>query len=448
MGSGGYEQTKVPKRDAEPEYLTNLRDNLLGNIMPGLESFDPNDWQKARETSNNALQQQAELMSHIPASLNRSSSIADEIASIARTGNVPSGLMDNMNASVNKELQSNMGTMLNNLANRGVVNSSIMAQGVDNLSQQAADAYAKNYLTAYQAALSGMGNALQGQQSNTNALTTGIYALGKIPSQAYEGVGQGLTTAYNMWKAMQNSYDTREDYDTVVTQKSSSCITGDTKVRLKDGREIPVFELKESDEICVWDFEKGCVTAVPMTAFFRQEKDDGAQVIRIEFDDNSNVGVIKEHLFFDLTLGEFVAINADSMDFIGHEFARVRTDGKVEPVKVKRIYENGHVVHTFAPHTGELNFLANGFISGNDGQLGLCNRFLIDKESMKYDTAEKIGDIAQYGLLDYDGYKDIVSKEFFDRNHFKEFSVAFGKGLLNETDFKAYLKELSHCFLI
>ena len=108
--------------------------------------------------------------------------------------------------------------MLNNLASRGIVNSSITGQGINNLSQQAADAYNRNYLQAYNATINGLGTALQGQQANTGALMQGVAGLGAIPGQAYEAAGAGITPAFNLWKAWQNSYDTRTDYDTVVQQ--------------------------------------------------------------------------------------------------------------------------------------------------------------------------------------------------------------------------------------
>lgn len=447
MGSGGTKTQEIRKRYDEPEELKNLRLGLYGKIMPGLESFSPDDWNNAKNTANQALSQQSQLLSQIPSILNQSNGIADELATLARTGNLPSGLANNLNASVNQELQGSMGTMLNNLANRGVVNSSIMSQGVNNLSKQAADAYNRNYLTAYQTALSGMNSALQGQQANTSALLSATNAIGNIPQQAYEAVGAQLTPAFNLWKAWQNSYDNREDFDTVVTQESSSCITGNTKVRLADGTEIPVWKLKEDDMIRAWDFDNACAVSAPLTAFFRRNNQE-ADVIRVDFEDGSTVGVIKEHLFFDLDAGKFVAVNKDSQDFIGHNFAKVDTDGHVSGVKVKDIYTDDKVSETYAPQTGLLNFIAEGFITGNDGQLGLCNRFDFDVSSMAYDMEKKAADLENFGLLDYGEFKGIVSKEFFDAHRFEEFSVAFGKGLLDMELFKEYLTELSGCFLV
>ena len=448
MGSGGTSEHRVQKRNPEPEYLTNLRTQLYDKIMPGLEAYNTEDWNTARQTANNALTQQTKLLEQLPTTLNQNNNIVNEIANIARTGNIPTGVQDRLNASVNQELQSSMGTMLNSLANRGVVNSSIMSQGVNNLSKQAADAFNRNYITAYQAALGGLGSALQGQQNNTSTLLSATNALGNIPSQAYEGVGAQLMPAFNLWKALQSSYDNREDFDTIVTQESSSCITGDTKVRLADGHEVAVSELKENDEIQAWDFENGCMVSVPLTAFFRRSSNDGLGVIRVDFEDGSSVGVIKEHLFFDLDAGRFVAVNAESKDFIGHDFAKVDAHGHVKPVKVKAIYADGEATETYAPQTGLLNFLAEGFITGNDGQLGLCNRFDFDAERMTYDADKRASDLVKYGKLEYDGFKEIISREFFDTHHFDEFSVAFGKGLLMENSFKEYLKELSNCFLV
>lgn len=452
MGSGGYSEHKVPTRGPEPEQLTSIRTQLYDKIMPGLQNFDANDWNMARNTANQALQQQSQLLSKIPETLTQNANIANEIATLARTGNLPSGLAENLNASVNQELKSGMGTMLNNLASRGVVNSSIMSQGVNNLSQQAADAYTKNYMAAYQAALSGMGTALQGQQNNLSGVTTGVYALGKIPEQSYEGAAAQIMPAYNMWKAMQNSYDNRQDFDTVVTQDSGSCITGDTKVKLSDGKEIPVSELKEDDKIQAWDFNIGRIVAVPLTAFFRRKRKDGADIIRVDFEDGSSVGVIKEHLFFDLDEKKFVAVNAESRDFIGHNFAKVTDNGKVIgkviPVKVKAIYLDGKAEMTYAPQCeGHLNFIAEGFITGNDGQLGLCNRFDFNTQNMTYDLDKKNADLEKYGLLDYERLKAIVSREFFDSNHIEEFSVSIGKGLMSEQELRKYLSMYAMFYL-
>lgn len=221
FGGGGTETTTIPKRDPEPEELTNLRLGLYQKVAPGLESYDVKNWQNAQNITNQVLNAQSSLIGQLTGdkgALSQNNTLANELASIARTGNIPSGVSDRLNSSVNQDLQSSMGTMLNNLASRGVLNSSVTTTGTNQLSQAAADAFNRNYMTAYNAVLGGLGTALQSGQNNTAAMLSAIGTLGNIPSQAYEAAGAGLTPALNLWKAWQSSYDNREDYDTVVKQ--------------------------------------------------------------------------------------------------------------------------------------------------------------------------------------------------------------------------------------
>ena len=446
---GPMKFARYPKRDPEPEALTNLR-NSLGNIASqSLGAFDNNNWQTAQNITNQALQTQSNLLGQLGGNnglLAKNQSLVDELANIARTGNIPSGLSNALNASVNQNLQSSMGTMLNNLGKRGILNSSVTSAGMNQLSQAAADAYNRNYQTAYQAVLSGLGQSLQGGQSNVASVLSALGAAGNAPSNAYTGVAAGITPAYNMWKDWQNFYQNDDPYETFAWENNPSggfCITGDTLVTLEDGREIPVAELKDDDKIRVWDFENGCVSSAPLTAFFKGNEE--LDVVRVEFEDGSNVGVIVEHLFFDMTESKFIAINSDSQEYVGHEFAKVTPEGVV-PVKVSRIYLDGKAKKSFAPHTGELNYLAGGFISGNDGQLAWCNRFEFD--GMTYDKAKKAADLEKYGRLEYEILTEILSEKFFYANHFDELSVAVGKGLMSIEQLKAYLSQFTHCFLM
>lgn len=450
IGDGTF--ISVPKRDPEPEGLTNLRNQLTDIFTNSLNYFNPNSWKQAQTITNNALTQQNNLLGQLTGEngqLAKNNSLVDEIANIARTGNIGSTLKDNLNASVNKDLKSGMGTMLNNLAARGVLNSSVASTGINKLAENAADAFNRNYLTAYQAALSGMGTALQGQQNNTSATLSALSALGAIPSQAYESIGAGLMPAFNWFDNWQKAYLSDDPYNDIykpdpVQQDSWSCITGDTLVTLEDGKQIPVAELKDDDRIQVWDFEKGQLASVPLTGFFKGTRPEGFDVFRVEFEDGSNVGVIVEHLFFDLTIGKFVAVNANSQDFVGHKFAKV-VEGNVVPVKVTAIYHDGKATESYGPQAeGSWNFLTGGVISGNDGQLAFCNMFDFDTEAMRWKG--KAEDLAKFGLLSYDVFNGAISKRTFDSNHFDECSVAFGKGLAQCADFVSYITHFAGYF--
>ena len=220
FGGGGSKTTTIPKRYPEPEGLTNLRNTLYEKIYPGLESFNSNSWGQAQNLLNQSQQQQQNLLSQVPTNINRSNDILNKIVNVTETGEIPTGLANNLNSIVNKGLQNSMGNMLNSLGNRGVLNSSITGQGISRLGEQAADAFNKNYLTAYNTVLGGYGQALQGSQNNLGALLQSLSALGSVPSQAYEGAYAGLMPAFNMWKNWEQFQNTRpEEYDTVITQK-------------------------------------------------------------------------------------------------------------------------------------------------------------------------------------------------------------------------------------
>lgn len=253
FGSSSSTQ-RIPKRDPEPEELTNLRNALYNKLLPTVENYDVNSWNNALNTANKALNQQNELLTQatdatknltnsfnqnqaqVQQSIRGNEDLLNEMLGVVRSGNIPNTLTNNLNASVNKGLQTSMGGILNNLANRGVVNSSITQKGISDLSQQAADAFNRNYLSAYNSVLSGYGQGLQAAQNNTstrlqannanNTLAAQIPAMllnvasqyGAIPSQAYQNVGAALAPAYNMWQAWQTSYDNSDPYDTVVKQ--------------------------------------------------------------------------------------------------------------------------------------------------------------------------------------------------------------------------------------
>ena len=439
-----------PNRGTEPQGLTDLRKTLGTNIMSGLQDFDPNSWKTAQNLANQARGVQSDLLGQLGGDnglLAQNRNLVNEITDIARNGTIPTNISNTLNASVNQGLQNSMGTMLNNLASRGVLNSSVTTAGTNQLAQAAADSYNRNYLTAYQTVLNGLGQGLQGSQGNLTSLLSTLGTVGSIPSQAYNNVGAQLQSPYTFWKDWQNFYQTDEPYDTIVTQKSNSCITGDTLVTLENGQQIPVGELKDGDKIRVWDFERGCITSTPLTGFFKNNVDEGLDIIRVEFEDGSNVGVIVEHLFFDLNEGKFIAINSDSQEYVGHEFAKVTPEGKVVPVKVSKIYNDGKAAQTFGPQPeGHWNYLAGGFISGNDGQLGMCNMFDFNTNAMTYDAEKKAEDLVTYGKLSYDVFDGIISRSTFYSNHFDECSVAFGKGLARCDDFRAYIAKFAGYF--
>jgi hypothetical protein len=180
--------------------------------------FDPNSWKQASERQKNSMALTDSLMGGVQGNIDSNQSLFDDYVNTLRSGEVPQNLMDQTTASVNRGLQAGMGTMLNNYSNRGVLNSSITSQGINNFSKVGANAIQDNYMNIWNSALTGYQNGMNAGNQNLQSRLGAVSAAQQQGKSAFEDAAAPLTTAYNFWKEAQASFDRREDYDTVVEQ--------------------------------------------------------------------------------------------------------------------------------------------------------------------------------------------------------------------------------------
>lgn len=271
----------------------------LSALIPGLSNKISGVGDRAleaTETAAAAMKPNTQNISNLSGKIegigDRQGTLADEVLNFTRTGNIPDAVTENLNRSVNSELNRNTGSALNDLATRGVMNSSVANRSLDGLANSAADAYAKNYLNAYNSVLSGYGqtnstlagagdtyakaisgykaanddlrsglsdqlagftaagnlygnaingynsaisgynNVINGRNATINGYNTAMSGYGKaldsntdlmkqaasMPQTLSQAMMSQYAPAYQFWKDLQNSYDNREDYDTVVKQ--------------------------------------------------------------------------------------------------------------------------------------------------------------------------------------------------------------------------------------
>jgi hypothetical protein len=170
------------------------------------------------------------------------------------TGAVPSPIMEALQSTVNQGLKKSMGSSLNDLASRGVLNSSVTNKGMSDMSNAAGDALNRGYLDAFNSALAGyQGNAgtaaTAGSQLvdstlkvNNNALGLGeslaktgsmqtsdilnVLAsnradrdqlLGAVP-QYYQNVSAPLAQGYDYLQTMLQDHWNSDKKDTIVKQ--------------------------------------------------------------------------------------------------------------------------------------------------------------------------------------------------------------------------------------
>ena len=207
------------------------------------------------------------------------------------------------------------------------------------------------------------------------------------------------------------------------------CVTPDTLFTLADGTEKRVDELQDDDRLMIWDFDRGCLSEAGITFFHRVKEE--APVLRVSFSDGTDVGVVMEHAFFDLTDRRFVAIRSanQALDLLGHRFAKL-SGGKLTEVTLTGIMEDGTTDSYYSPVTeAHFNCFANGMLNISGFMAGLYNVFDLEKNELKYDAAKKAAEIEAVGEIPYEVFASVASRELYDRNNAGWFSVSIAKGL-------------------
>lgn len=190
-------------------------------------------------------------------------------------------------------------------------------------------------------------------------------------------------------------------------------------------------ELETSDRLMAWDFDRGCLTDAPLTFFHRVKEE--APALRVSFSDGTELGIVGEHVLFDLTDRQFVAISEAGQEAAlkGHRFAKL-AEGQMTEVALTGIREDGTVGSYYSPVTeAHFNCFANGMLNISGFMEGFYNVFDLEEEELKYDAAKKAADWAAMGDLPAELYEALVSQELLARNNVGWLSVSIGKGLIS-----------------
>lgn len=219
---------------------------------------------------------------------------------------------------------------------------------------------------------------------------------------------------------------------------NGGCVTPDTLVTLADGTQVRVDSLTGNEELLVWNHETGKLEKAPV-AYIVNHDDVVAEreVISLTFANGKTVKMIGEHVFFDATLNQYVAITNENADsFIGHTFAALGTDGatleKIELVSVSRdvvettVYEVVSYKH--------LTCFTEGILSTSAYLDPLLNVFDIDAETLAYNMESVQKDIETYGLYTYDDFEGLISEEAFELYNAAYLKIAVGKGYITWDD--------------
>lgn len=215
------------------------------------------------------------------------------------------------------------------------------------------------------------------------------------------------------------------------------CVAAGTLITLADGSQVPVEQLTGNEMLLVWNMQTGQFDSAPIL-FIDSDPAMTYRVIHLSFSDGSTVEVIYEHGFWDCDLNQYVYLDENAEQYIGHWFNKqiVTDEGTLTTyaVQLTGVSITNKITTAYSPVTyGHLCYYVNGMLSMPGGIEGLFNIFEVDAETMKYDEAQMQADIAQYGLFTYEEFAELfpVSEEVFEAFNGQYLKVAMGKGLID-----------------
>lgn len=235
--------------------------------------------------------------------------------------------------------------------------------------------------------------------------------------------------------------------DTVTvnaSSTSSSCLAAGSMIMMADGSEKKVEEITPDDFLLVFNHETGKFESAKVM-FVDSDGWRTWRVINLRFSDGTVTRIIYEHGFFDLTLNTYVYIDEfNAQDYIGHYFATTKVvDGNYLTGQTQLVdwFVTEEYTGCYSPTTVyHLNLIVDGKLSMPGGIKGMFNFFDYDPETLAYDKQAMEEDIATYGLMTYDDFKDYMSYEVYCLFPAQYISVSLGKGLMTMEDLE-YLIE-------
>lgn len=220
--------------------------------------------------------------------------------------------------------------------------------------------------------------------------------------------------------------------DTFIARGSAgSCVTNDTLVARADDSYKQAGELAFGDEVLVFDHYEGKVSS-GIIAFNDRDKVDDYKIIHLLFSNGKEIKIATEHGFFDVEPNKYIYITENNyQNYIGHKFLSVSKSG-INVVTLLDAFERVEHVGVCSPGTARhFNIVTEDILSIAGGIEGLFNIFELD-DHLKYDEDKMKADIDKYGLVSYEEYNGMISKEAYDAFGAAYRKVAIGKGLIDK----------------
>ena len=215
----------------------------------------------------------------------------------------------------------------------------------------------------------------------------------------------------------------------------SGCVTGDTLITLADGTQKRIDALTGDEMLLVWNHSTGMIDTAPVLTIINHNGFYGDEIVlTLNFSDGSYIEIIGEHVFFDYTLGRYVAITPNNVaDYVGHEFAKLSDDGFVlERVILDEYSEEVKATDVYEVNTAEhyVCFTNNLLSSAAFNDLFLnCYDYTGDNLMRSEEMYE--ADVEKYGLYTYEDFAEYITEEVFYAFDLGKLKIAVEKGYTN-----------------
>ena len=215
--------------------------------------------------------------------------------------------------------------------------------------------------------------------------------------------------------------------------KIDPCIAEGTLITLADGSKIPVEQLTGNELLLVWNHITGKMEAVKIAYIVDHDHiQKEHEVMTMYFNDGTTIKIIGEHVFYDATLGKYVAIDSTNyQDFIGHAFLKNNENQDMVQIKFITASIDYEITRTFEVVTDKhlINF-TNDILSTSAYLDPLLNIFEINIETYMYNQEQMIKDIEEYGLYTYDDFDGLIDEKAFELYNAAYLKIAVGKGYI------------------
>lgn len=277
-------------------------------------------------------------------------------------GQIPTAYQDAMEASIKKGVQGSMGNLLQDMGSRGVVNSSVMDTGLKGISDSASDAMAQNWqntvsqlaniygqdIDAAGQPIATAAAAQEGAQQPALNLWNASLGLNGATTGALSAIGgKGTTT-------QKQSSSGGGLFGGILTGLASNsaifCFAPETKVRMADGKEIPITDVKAGDKV-ICPHEDGTET-----------EETVLQTMKPHYNDVWNL-VCKDGLntyYVSATLTQPVLTENDG--FVEFGKLTLGTDIKGRGKIINMVFSGERKVYDLQV-SGDNNYYADGFIA-------------------------------------------------------------------------------------